>query len=36
MNGKNKQTSEIIFDKQDFALKKKKRDLAGLKAATFH
>lgn len=36
MNGKNQQTSEILFDKQDFVLKKKKGDLAGLKAAIFH
>lgn len=25
MNGKNQQTSEILFDKQDFVLKKKKK-----------
>lgn len=39
MNGKkNQQTSEILFDKQDFVFKKKKkkRNLAGLKAATSH
>lgn len=29
MNGKNQQTSEIIFDKQDFALKKKKKEGLG-------
>lgn len=39
MNGKSQQTSEILFDKQDFALKKKKKKkkgLAGPKAAIFH
>lgn len=36
MNGKNQQTSEILFDKQDFVLLKKKKNLAMLKAATSH
>lgn len=36
MNGKNQQTSEILFDKQDFVLKKKKEGLAGSKSAIFH
>lgn len=30
MNGKNQQTSEILFDKQDFVLKKEKKKKEGL------
>lgn len=35
MNGKNQQTSEILFDKQDFVLKKKKGGLGRAEGCYF-